>query len=159
MRRTASGLRYTATSPSVPNAPCSPNGWSRPVSPSAPALRSPRNRGCASPESGPEKLVHRIHVVRFNDVEQHVLRIRAVQPDKLEAGNVGVEERVRSPFIAGTGFWRMDLRNVEEQDEPWLKSLTKRAVANICSRASKRQSPEKSTGGDIRGLLRPGFCR
>lgn len=78
------------------------------------AHRGHRRR--AAPESRPEELVDDIHIIRLDDVEQCVLRIRAVSTDELEPGDISVEQRVRSPFVARTGLWRVYLRDMEKHE-------------------------------------------
>src|SRR5688572_11182037 len=84
-----------------------------------------RHCGRAALESGPEELLDRIHVIRFHDVEQRVLGVGAITPDELETRYVGVEQRVRSPFVLGTGVWRVNLRDMEEHERLTWEQLTR----------------------------------
>ena len=65
-------------------------------------------------EPGPEKFVERVDVVRLHDEEQRMLGVRAVSANQFEAFDIGVEQGVGSPFVLGTGFGGMLLRDMEE---------------------------------------------
>jgi len=98
-----------------------------------------RHRGRAPSESRPQELVDRVHVVRFHDVEQGVLRVRPVPPDELESRNVGVEQRVRPTFIPRTRLGSVNLCDVKEHSASSSK-MNAPAVTN------RREVTHPSTG-------------
>jgi hypothetical protein len=55
-----------------------------------------------------------IDVVRFDDIEERVLGVRAVATDQFEALDVGVVERVGAALVSRAMLRTVDLRDVEK---------------------------------------------
>src|SRR5262245_2808166 len=69
--------------------------------------------GGAPREAGPEELLDRHGVLRFDDVEEDMLRICPVPSDHLHTWSIRIEKCVRASSIAGTRFRSVYLRDVK----------------------------------------------
>jgi hypothetical protein len=85
-----------------------------------------------------------IDVVRFDDIEERVLGVRAIATDQLDALDLGVVKRVGAAPISRAVLRTMDLRNVEKHRvsscSRWLRCIHRGLCGRTCHLSGERSA-------------------